>query len=183
MESELFFKFIRTYSGKNHAILKIALTNDDINFREQYIKHIESHNQGVTTDKFPNAGFDLLMPHNTTLSGGQQHKSTLVPLDVKMEMQNNNESPTGFYMYPRSSISKTPLMLANHVGIIDSGYRGVLMAAMRNLDPTTEYAIQENTRLVQVTHPSLCPIFVKLVDESELSDTSRGSGGFGSTGL
>jgi len=183
MVTELFYKFITAYSGKNHAVLKVAITNDDANFRTQYIKHIEAHNHGVTTDRFPNAGFDLLMPHNTILACGQPQKSTLVPLAVKMEMQNNDESPTGFYMYARSSISKTPLMLANHVGIIDSGYRGVLMAAMRNLDPTTDYTIQENTRLVQVTHPSLCPIFVKLVEESDLSDTSRGAGGFGSTGV
>jgi dUTP pyrophosphatase len=97
-------------------------------------------------------------------------------------MVDNKYDSMGYYMYARSSISKTPLMLANHVGIIDSGYRGVLMAAFRNLD-LLQYNIQSNTRLVQITNPSLSPIFVELVDESELSTTARGSGGFGSTGI
>ena len=41
----------------------------------------------------------------------------------------NNDKNIGYYLYPRSSISKTPLILANSVGIIDSGYRGNIKAA------------------------------------------------------
>ena len=44
-----------------------------------------------------------------------------------------------YWLLPRSSISKTPLMMANSVGVIDSGYRGELMCAVRNMsnDPYT----------------------------------------------
>jgi dUTP pyrophosphatase len=178
--SELLLKFIRSYTGKQYAVLKVAITNPDTDFVNQYAKHISNHNHSVTYDKFPNAGFDLLTPENKKIPGNTS-ESTLVSLGVKCEMTDNMNAPTGYYMYPRSSISKTVLMLANHVGIIDSGYRGNLMAAFRNLD-SADYTIEKNTRLVQITHPSLCPIFVKLVDESELSDTTRGEGGFGSTG-
>jgi len=178
--SDLLLKFIRAYTGKHYAVLKVAITNQDTDFINQYAKHISNHNDSVTNDKFPNAGFDLLIPENKQIPG-KPSESTLVSLGVKCEMTDNNNSPTGYYMYARSSISKTSLILANHVGIIDSGYRGNLMAAFRNL-ANTEYTIEKNTRLVQITHPSLCPIYVKLVDESELSDTSRGEGGFGSTG-
>jgi dUTP pyrophosphatase len=91
---------------------------------------------------------------------------------------------SGYYVYPRSSISKTPLMLANHVGIIDSGYRGNLMAAVRKLPSAqSEYVVEKHTRLFQICHPSLCPIFVVLVPESELNSSERGEGGFGSTGV
>ncbi len=77
-------------------------------------------------------------------------------------------------------------MLANHVGIIDSGYRGNMMAALRKLpmDSNTEpYKVEKHTRLFQICHPTLCPIFVVLVSESELNSSERGTGGFGSTGV
>ena len=91
-------------------------------------------------------------------------------------------------VFPRSSMSKTPLMLANHIGIIDAGYRGSLMGAFRCLKIPEghtclhAYNVEKHTRLLQICHPSLCPVYVELMDESRLSVTSRGSGGFGSTG-
>ena len=92
-----------------------------------------------------------------------------------------------YFLMPRSSISKTPLMLANHTGIIDSGYRGNLIGAFRALyfhnDDDNSYLVEKHTRLLQVCHASLCPIYVVLVNEDQLSNTERGSGGFGSTGV
>ena len=94
---------------------------------------------------------------------------------------------TGYYMYPRSSISKTPLRLANSVGIIDSGYRGHLMGMFDCLplaQAGESYTIQPFDRLLQICSPDLGPIYVLLVDfENELGgNTERGIGGFGSTG-
>ena len=82
-------------------------------------------------------------------------------------------------------MSKTPLMLANHTGIIDAGYRGNLMVALRSLyfDNDNCYTIKSGTRLFQICDPKLRPIYVQMVDESELSNTERGVGGFGSTGV
>ena len=74
-------------------------------------------------------------------------------------------------------------MLANHVGIIDSGYRGNLIGAFRSFQTNKNYVVDKFTRLLQLCHPSLCPIYVILVEESDLVDTERGSGGFGSTGV
>ena len=73
-------------------------------------------------------------------------------------------------------------MLANHTGVIDSGYRGFLIGAFRNLS-SDPYVVEKETRLLQVCHPSLYPIYVVISDETELSSTSRGEGGFGSTGV
>ena len=89
--------------------------------------------------------------------------------------------PAGYYSYPRSSISKTPLMLANSVGIIDSGYRGEIIGAFRNLS-SSNYTIEKHSRLLQICAPDLRPIHVELVDEPFFNTTERGSGGFGSTG-
>jgi dUTP pyrophosphatase len=96
-------------------------------------------------------------------------------------------------MYPRSSISKTNLRLANSVGIIDAGYRGNIMGMFDivNIDEakmskymTEDYIINKYDRLVQICAPGLVPIIVEVVDKvEELGEkTERGSGGFGSTG-
>ena len=91
--------------------------------------------------------------------------------------------PTAFYTYPRSSMSKTPLILANHVGIIDSGYRGNLIAMFRNVD-TEPFFMAKETRMIQICHTTLKPFLVELmVSVDDLGTTSRGTGGFGSTGL
>lgn len=86
---------------------------------------------------------------------------------------------SSYLMYPRSSICKTPLILANGVGLCDSGYLGELKAALRNLgsDPFT---VKRGERYVQLARADLGPVNMKLV--SSLRETSRGSGGFGSTG-
>jgi dUTP pyrophosphatase len=89
-------------------------------------------------------------------------------------------------MYPRSSISKTILRLANATGIIDSGYRGHLMGMfdLINLSENEEYVIEKYDRLLQICAPGLVPIVVEVVNTiAELgSQTERGAGGFGSTG-
>ena len=87
-------------------------------------------------------------------------------------------TPSAFYLYPRSSISSTPLRLANSVGIIDSGYRGEIKASF---DVHENYMVKKFQRVVQLCTPTLEPMFVLVVNS--LSETARGSGGFGSTGV
>lgn len=99
---------------------------------------------------------------------------------------------TGFYMYPRSSLSKTQLRLANSVGIIDAGYRGNLMAMFdvvninyeNRQNSNTDYIGKAYERYIQICAPGLVPIIVKIVNSIEElgSTTQRGDGGFGSTG-
>ena len=85
-----------------------------------------------------------------------------------------------YYVYPRSSISKTPLRLANSVGIIDSGYRGELMAVVDNISKE-DYVVEEGQRLFQICSNTLLPFSnIKIVEE--LNNTVRCAGGFGSTG-
>jgi len=167
------------------GLLKIYTSNEEL--KNTYLAHIEKHNTQIATDKYPNSGFDLFCPTDYVIS--ESFVTKFLDLGVKCEMFTftNTQgvlsaSPTGFYMYPRSSISKTPLMLANHTGIIDSGYRGNLIAAVRQLPIMNEYQVEKNARLFQICHPSLCPIYVEILDEDVLSQTSRGEGGFGSTG-
>ena len=90
----------------------------------------------------------------------------------------------GYYLYPRSSTgSKTPLRMANSVGIIDSGYRGNLQVYLDNISQE-DFTITQGERYVQICPPNLdYPIYVVVVDKIEdLGLTNRGSNGFGSTG-
>jgi dUTP pyrophosphatase len=171
------------------AILKIAVNPNNEELIELYKKHIVKHNESMKTEYYHNAGFDLFIPKEILFE--KEITSKFIDLEIKTEMlyyENSSFKNCGYNMHPRSSISKTPLMLANHTGIVDSGYRGSLIGAFRWLKPTsdissTTYNLEKHTRLLQICHPSLCRIVVCLVEETELSTTERGEGGFGSTGV
>lgn len=112
---------------------------------------------------------------------------TLSEISDKNDLEDKYK-PMPFYLYARSSIGKTPLRLANNVGIIDSGYRGEIGAYVDNIhsspDFNSKYTIAAYTRLFQICDPNLEPIKVEIVEkESDLGKTVRGSGGFGSTGV
>jgi len=88
-----------------------------------------------------------------------------------------------YWMSPRSSISKTPLRLANSLGLIDAGYRGVLLAAV-DLLGSSDFAVHAGDRYFQAVTPDLLPwADIQIVDEIPGGETLRGAGGFGSTGL
>ena len=84
-----------------------------------------------------------------------------------------------YYLFPRSSISKTPLRMSNSIGLIDGGYRGEIMASCDNIKDFN-FKIEKGQRLFQLVAVDSSPISYKVVDE--LSETTRGQGGFGSTG-
>lgn len=175
----------------NHfAVLKVFFPEDNLYIRddelvEMYKNKAAQHNSSVMNNPFTDSGVDLFLPYRVNFEGTTE--SQFVDLKIKAVMTYcdvtlNTLTPCPFQIYPRSSISKTPLMLANHTGIIDSGYRGNLIAAFRNLDPN-RYSVDKYIRLVQICHPTLCPIFVTFANnENEFSSTERNAGGFGSTG-
>jgi len=168
------------------AILYVYVDKTIPELYELYKNHIDYHNSHIDTDPFPNSGFDLFVPESRTISHNPL-TSYFLDFKIKTEMKIkytpiSEYVPTAFYVYPRSSISKTPLMLSNHTGIIDCGYRGNIIGAFRCLNVDNFY-VQKFSRLLQICHPLLCKIRVVLVEnESDLSSTSRGEGGFGSTG-
>ena len=123
------------------------------------------------------SGIDLFCPEEITIKPVETVK---INLQIKCEALNDNEDRSvSYYLYPRSSIIKTPLRLANSVGIIDAGYRGNIIACVDNIK-SESYTIKQGDRLFQICAGNLEPIEFKLVDT--LSETQRGTGGFGSTG-
>jgi len=153
--------------------LRLYIENDAL--KNLYIPHVKTHNASVYNNPFPNAGFDIFIPVDTAFH--TPFETVMVDMGIKCEMA-YGPAPSAFLVLPRSSISKTPLMLANHTGIIDCGYRGNIIGAFRSFLP---YTVEPQTRLLQICHPSLTPILVEIVDELTL--TERGEMGFGSTGV
>ena len=127
------------------------------------------------------AGFDLACESKELSAGGG---SVRISQQVRAACF---DTETGgfraYWMSPRSSISKTPLRLANSLGLIDAGYRGVLLAAVDVLG-SADFAVHEGDRYFQAVTPDLLPwADIQIVDEIPGGETIRGAGGFGSTGL
>ena len=127
------------------------------------------------------AGFDLFVSQDQTL---ESNKTIKVNSGVKCGFfdDSTRSQYRAYYLYPRSSLSKTPMRLANSVGIIDSGYRGNLMGVFDILE--NNQSLCQHDRLLQICAPGLVPIYVEIVDmfEDLGEKTERGSGGFGSSG-
>jgi len=121
---------------------------------------------------------------STTANNTTANNTTTTSASTSASASASHAHSVGYYLYPRSSTgTKTPLRLANSVGIIDSGYRGHIIAVFDNWKEENYY-IEPYQRMAQLCPPNLTyPIYVQMVDsEEELGRTRRGAGGFGSTG-
>lgn len=94
------------------------------------------------------------------------------------------EIPEGYVglLFPRSSIYKKSLSMTNSVGIIDSNYRGEVMAVMRNTTDVIPAIYKDGDRFAQLVIVKL-PEVEGFVEAEELSETERGIAGFGSTDI
>lgn len=98
------------------------------------------------------------------------------------------EIPDGYagFLFPRSSVSKYDLSLCNCVGVIDSAYRGEIILKFNYLNSIVNCGHDRDiygkgdrvAQLIILPYPK-----IKLVETDELSDSDRGEGGFGSTGV
>jgi len=190
-------------SSPPYYILKIFIMNDDEELKEKYSKMCETKQKSVDQYIATNGanssdidcGIDLFCPKLTRIENSSL--SNKVPMGIKCSMT-FNDMFSGYYLYPRSSMgAKTPLRLSNSVGIIDAGYRGEIGALVDNHDKVKSeargmdenaifnyYTIEKGDRIVQICSPNLTyPIYPIMVSsETELGESVRGSGGFGSTG-
>lgn len=94
------------------------------------------------------------------------------------------EIPKGYVgkLYPRSSIFKKNLLLTNCTGILDSGYRGEVLVKFKRIteDPRLSSVYDIGDRIAQLIimpYPD-----VELIEAPDLTDSDRGTGGYGSTG-
>ncbi len=122
------------------------------------------------------AGLDLCacIDEGITLNSGD---TALVPTGIAIALPS---ADYGAFVFPRSGIAiKHGIGLLNSVGVIDSDYRGEIMVGVIN-QKKESYTIEPNERIAQMV---IMPVSMMPVEEvSELDDTQRGEGGFGSTG-
>ena len=192
-------------NGEGGDELKSMYLNAANKHNDKVDKYIRAINTGKLNcdnmnDYCYDSGFDLFCPKNVKIT----NKNITYMLDhkVKCAMKYNSGvydyGYCGYYLYLRSGTPvKTPLRLANSVGIIDSGYRGNIMAYFDNKlynnnvqnsyfssnEIENSFNLEFGNRFVQICPPDLFVMRVEVVDSVEdLGNTERGRGGFGSTG-
>jgi len=151
-------------------LLKIADVSEPVS--EYLFSYYSSYKKKFESD----CGIDLVIPKEYIC---YPHETTTIPLGVCCAPF--TYKPTGYYLYPRSSLANTPLRLANSVGIIDFSYRGEITAKVDNISDKP-YVIDLSkgfVKLFQLCAPDLSPLSFQLVQC--LNETERGTGGFGST--
>lgn len=120
------------------------------------------------------SGFDLCSAENTTLQTGE---CKLISTGIKMAI------PVGYeaQIRPRSGLSlKKNIIVPNSPGTIDADYRGEVKIILSNIGKK-DFKIEKGDRIAQCV---ICPVVqAKLIVKDSLSDTKRGEGGFGHTGI
>ena len=169
-------------------MLVLYLVPDDAATKEMYVKQVAAYMAKPRRER--DAGFDLFSVAATvpgmspTVAGGSSSNGAAVKIGQTCRAAVYDPMIGGFrayWMLPRSSISKTPLRMANSVGLIDAGYRGPLLAMVYSTG--ADFAVAFGDRYFQITGPDLMPFErIEIVDEIPGGATIRGEGGFGSTG-
>jgi dUTP pyrophosphatase len=121
------------------------------------------------------AAYDVYA-HSITETGGK----------VKVGLGFKTEIPKGYkgIIVPRSNLTKYNWVLNNSFGVIDADYRGEWMAIFTpiiNRGATPEFPYGVGDRVAQIYFEEVLPISFEIV--SELEQSERGEGGFGSTGV
>ena len=170
----------------------------------------QEQNKKVLATNNEDSGYDLFTPpcprdHSYATANGDwripPRTTVKIPLGIKVLNLGPNNYKTDsdllysgankaypYYIFPRSSISKTPMRLANSTGIIDGSYRGELIALLDNISDLP-YIIKKGQRLLQICRPTLEPFKMRIMGivwPSHMQDivhsSERGEGGVGSTG-
>lgn len=132
------------------------------------------------------SGVDVPFPTDVTIAPNASRDgiAMIVSLGVRARCWSQVQGFQPFLLMPRSSIAKTPISMANSVGLIDAGYTGELKVAIRN-HSDQPWTIPRGTALFQVAAPDLAPTRVVLARTPDpiFENSARGEGGFGSTGI
>ncbi|MGR4009712.1 dUTP diphosphatase [Leucobacter sp. 1207-22] len=121
------------------------------------------------------AGADMRASESVVIAPGER---ALIGTGVSIAL------PEGYvaFVVPRSGLAvKHGITVVNSPGTIDAGYRGEIKVLLLNTDKENSFAVQAGDRIAQmVVMPVSRAVFTPV---AELSDSVRGAGGFGSTGV
>ena len=179
-----------------YYLLKLFIDSKDNELLNLYAEFSKKHNAVVERYLHGelvhvDAGIDLFCPAKLIVEGKNVGKVNHLVKTAMEFIESSGAMPVGYYLYPRSSTAtKTPLRLANSVGIIDSGYRGHIIAVFDNIQNEvqgqmqgqvqgqmqgqvqgqmqgqgTNFTIEPYQRLAQLCSPNLTyPIYVRIVE-------------------
>lgn len=142
-----------------------------------YIKYKKLHQlaQAPVRANESDAGFDLTAISLEYPSDGDSSLYVQARTGISIEIPKGHVG----LVFPRSSISKTRHSLRNAVGVIDSGYRGEIMLRFSHDQTSTGY--RQGDKIGQIVFIKLPKI--EMLESEDLSNSDRGQGGFGSTGI
>ena len=121
------------------------------------------------------AGLDLRAAEACTLAPFERR---MIPCGIALAI------PRGYagFVLPRSGLAaKHGISIVNAPGLIDSDYRGEVKVILVNLDPRETFTVEKGDRIAQLV--IMATPAATLVPVAELSETNRGEGGFGSSGV
>ncbi len=120
------------------------------------------------------AGLDLYSSINCKL---RPFERKMIPTGIKISIPQGHAG----FIQPRSGLAaKNGISIVNTPGLIDSGYRGEVFAILINLDPKNIFKVKKGDKICQLVIQKVEKINLEIT--KDLGDTSRGEGGFGSTG-
>ena len=158
-------------------LLKIFVDSSDNDLIAKYHQACKNQNSKLLNNfDYIDAGFDLFTPQEQIIyaeSACVQKIDYQIICAAKIyNYATDYVYNTGFYIYPRSSISKSNIRLVNNVGIIDAGYRGHLIGMF---DINGCKLINKFDRHLQICAPELIPIVVEIVGSKEelVEETAR----------
>jgi len=134
---------------------------------------------------------EVSLPKYETSGSSGMDLSANINSEVNIEPGNSAIIPTGLaisipkgfevQIRPRSGLAaKQKISVLNTPGTIDADYRGEIKVILINLNDKV-FTVEKGLRIAQMV---VCPVVqAKLEEVSELNDTDRGKGGFGSTGI
>lgn len=163
------------YRGKARAFSEVLKFLELIDKMKVRIKKLNDNAMMPTKAHATDAGFDL---YCTSKEIDWTKRQIVCHTGLAFEI------PEGYVglIFPRSSVSNKPLMMANSVGVVDSCYRGEVTAKF-NITDTRQSAFahyQEGDRIAQmiiIPYPE-----IEFEETDSLSESDRGTGGYGSTG-
>jgi dUTP pyrophosphatase len=137
------------------------------------IKKLTSNAIVPTKQTANSAGYDLYASEDVSIAA---HKYAAVGTGISIEMPDNIEAQ----VRPRSGMAfKFGITVLNAPGTIDADYRGEIRVCLINLSDT-DYDVHTGDRIAQIVFAAVAP--TELMEVSQLGETERGEGGFGSTG-
>lgn len=163
------------YRGKAKAFSELLKFLELIDKMKVRIKKLNDNAMMPTKAHATDAGFDL---YCTSKEIDWTKRQIVCHTGLAFEI------PEGYVglIFPRSSVSNKPLMMANSVGVVDSCYRGEVTAKF-NITDTRQSAFahyQEGDRIAQmiiIPYPE-----IEFEETDSISESDRGTGGYGSTG-